>query len=282
MKCKRCQKRLGFLGFSFSNSTEFCDACKTTIEKEEKLVESCYLELAKSLKGGLDADAANKILESYSYKGLAPSRLTQAKRLVYSSVVRVFSKDEVIDDNEAESLSKLKSILLLGLSDVADLDQHLELQQHIWQLKRGELPTIDIPVPLKKKEIAHFAFQPVEFHQERVVKRGYEGGSRGVSIRIAKGVTYRVGGHRGQLVSRTAIVQLDTGELFLTSQRLIFSGPQKSFSVPAAKILNTTAYGDGFSFVRDSTAASNKPFYLMYNDMDYMGTALSAWFNAVT
>ncbi|MDD5451975.1 MAG: hypothetical protein PHT49_08795 [Desulfovibrionales bacterium] len=78
-----------------------------------------------------------------------------------------------------------------------------------------------------------------------MVRRRYEDGSHGVSIRIAKGLSYRIGAHRGHIVSDTAIVTVSLGQFVLTSKRAIFRGDKKSFNIKLDKILDLEFYNDG-------------------------------------
>jgi len=57
----------------------------------------------------------------------------------------------------------------------------------------------------------------------------YQGGSQGVSIRVMRGVSYRVGSSRGQLVKNPpALKTLDVGTVTYTSKRITFSGMQET------------------------------------------------------
>jgi len=67
-------------------------------------------------------------------------------------------------------------------------------------------------------------------------KTHYVGGSQGVSIRIAKGVRYHVGGFRGQPVTEEFEVVADLGSVYVTNKRFIFAGSKEVTSVPISKI----------------------------------------------
>src|SRR5258708_5270123 len=58
--------------------------------------------------------------------------------------------------------------------------------------------------------------------EERVISRRYEGGSRGISIRIVRGVSYRIGSHRGRAVSERGMVPTSRGQLIISNRRIIF------------------------------------------------------------
>lgn len=99
-----------------------------------------------------------------------------------------------------------------------------------------------------------------------------------MSVRLAKGLYYRAGQSRGHYVTRTGIVHIATGDLILTSKRLVFSG-HTAFSIPLPKILHAAAYSDGIEIVKDSTAQNNKPFIFLYSDGELLNSALSACLN---
>jgi len=113
------------------------------------------------------------------------------------------------------------------------------------------------PFNLQKAENIIWLFNGVEYSEDKV-RREFVGGSRGVSVRIMKGVYYRVGDYRGHTVERTERVVLDRGSLALTQKHVYFAGAGgKSFRVAYQKIVSFMPYSDGFGIVRD--AASAKP-----------------------
>jgi hypothetical protein len=91
-------------------------------------------------------------------------------------------------------------------------------------------PIITDGLKLKNGEAA-FARVAAALIESKSVSMGYEGGSRGLSFRICKGVSYRVGAQRGNLVRQTQYVPVSTGTLTLTDKRAIYSGDSKSFSL---------------------------------------------------
>jgi hypothetical protein len=57
----------------------------------------------------------------------------------------------------------------------------------------------------------------------------YQGGSQGVSFRVAKGVSYRVGGHRGTFTPGDEELKIvDEGTAVVTNQRAVFQGAGKT------------------------------------------------------
>src|SRR5215813_13979532 len=98
-------------------------------------------------------------------------------------------------------------------------------------------------------------------YEPRVVRRYYEGGSSGVSFRVMKGVNFRVGAHRGNLVSETENVPVSSGTLIITNLRIAFVGDRKSFSTEFRKILDAQPAMDGIRF---SEKGKQKPRTIIY------------------
>lgn len=67
-------------------------------------------------------------------------------------------------------------------------------------------------------------------------KTRFVGGTQGVSIRVAKGVRYHVGGFRGHPVTEESEVIADSGSVYVTNKRFIFAGDKEVTSVPIPKI----------------------------------------------
>lgn len=121
-----------------------------------------------------------------------------------------------------------------------------QLNALINRLETGTQPPISpsISVILKKGEQAYLQSSDVELIEERVIDRKYVGGSHGISFRVMKGVSYRVGNSKGHVETTKGNVVVDIGDILITNKRCIFKGRKKSFSVNLAKILDIELYSD--------------------------------------
>lgn len=104
-------------------------------------------------------------------------------------------------------------------------------------------------IRLKEKELIFFA-ESAELLEEKVVDSRYEGGSHGISVRLAKGVSYRVGSSRGRIVSEKGIVPVDEGTFYITNMRCIFHG-NRLLTIPIRKIFQTEEWRDAISISED-------------------------------
>jgi hypothetical protein len=90
---------------------------------------------------------------------------------------------------------------------------------------------------LKKGEVAIDSV-PAKLLEYRSGGNSYQGGSQGVSIRIAKGISYRVGANRGQLVRNPEQLQVPSlmSELCLVGNRRPANGHSTSWLTSTPEI----------------------------------------------
>lgn len=116
---------------------------------------------------------------------------------------------------------------------------------------------------LQKNEVLIWAFPGTEYLEDRE-RREMVGLSHGVSLRLMKGVYYRVGAFKGRPVVRQERISLGTGTLFVTTKHVCFSGPQKSVRIPYSKIVSYEQFSDGIGLMRDTATA--RPQVFVTND----------------
>ncbi len=118
-------------------------------------------------------------------------------------------------------------------------------------------------INLQKGESIIWAFPGTEYLEDRE-QREFVGRSQGVSVRVMRGVYYRVGCFKGRPVTRQERVSLGSGTLFVTTKNLYFAGSQKAIRIPYGKIVSFDQFSDGIGLMRD--AASAKPQTFITND----------------
>jgi len=104
--------------------------------------------------------------------------------------------------------------------------------------------TGSIPLNLKKDEAVLWMFNNAS-RSEPKTRVSYAGTSQGVSFRIMKGVSYRVGAFKGHPVETISQVSKGTGDLYVTSNGIYFVGSLGAYSLAHSKITAVEQYSDG-------------------------------------
>ncbi|MEK7231548.1 MAG: hypothetical protein AAB115_05940 [Pseudomonadota bacterium] len=200
--------------------------------------------------------------ESYIDEGQITTYLIKG----WEVAVEHFLEDSALDADEEKNLVSFMDRLKLSRDA---LDQNGAFSRVvkagvIRDLLEGKVPNrIKIAQPLpfnfQKSEQLIWVFSNVDYLEDRA-KTKYEGGSHGVSIRIMKGLYYRVGAFKGEAVSRTERLHVDTGLLGVTTKHIYFSGPKKSLRVRHDNIVSLRPYSDGIAIVRDTATAKPQIF----------------------
>jgi hypothetical protein len=177
--------------------------------------------------------------------------MTNYRADVYESALHANEVNGTITKEAERELNQIQAFLRIPDVEIADGKKELAKFRLLNEIQAGNLPTVEVKnLVLQKGESPHWA-EPASLLEERVVSRRYEGGSQGVSIRIMKGVSYRVGASRGNLIADKQIVPVSTGSLVVTNKRVIFNGNAKSFALRLDKILNVQPFGDGLQVSDD-------------------------------
>ncbi len=184
----------------------------------------------------------------------------------WETSVDQFLEDGVLDESEEKRLVEFKNHFSLSQSD---LDKKGALTKTtkaavLREVLNGVIPqrmSIDgnISINFQKGEKLVWAFPMAEYLEDKT-KRQYVGGSKAVSVRIMKGVYYRVGAFKGQAVDRTERVHIDTGWVVVTSKNIYFTGPSKSLRIPYTKVISFLPFSNGFGILREVTNAKPQIF----------------------
>lgn len=116
-------------------------------------------------------------------------------------------------------------------------------------LMAGRIPEVnivDLPLVLPKNEHPIWCYTGVQ-EIEQASRRRHVGGSQGVSIRLMKGISFRVGAMQGTSVSESYERAVDTGIVILTTDHLFFIGQSDTDVLELKSLIFFDAKGDTFS-----------------------------------
>lgn len=150
-------------------------------------------------------------------------------------------------------------------------------------LDEGKLPEVQInvtggtlPFKLLKSERLVWVFQDVEYLEDKM-RREIRGRSSGMSVRVVKGVSVRVGQSRGTPVERRERVSHGTGLLGVATKSIYFrASTGKSVRIPFAKMISVTKYADAVEVARDRASGLPEFFAVGRRDAEFLHDLLHA------
>jgi hypothetical protein len=194
------------------------------------------------------------------------SRVQEALIRGWEQAVEHFLEDGHLDESEEERLSKFRAKFSLSQDQLDAQGAYSRLVRGavLRDVMNGVVPERvqvqgSVPFNLQKSEKLVWMFPEVKYYEDRT-RRQYVGGYHGVSIRIAKGLYYRVGAFKGHPVETTETVFVGSGLLGVTNRHLYFSGGGKSFRIRHDRIVSIEPYSDGVGIQRDAQTARPQVF----------------------
>lgn len=124
--------------------------------------------------------------------------------------------------------------------------------------KKGTITMTGCPINFEVDEEILWVFNSVTSYQE-VTKTINVGASQGLSVRIARGIYYRVGAFRGEPISTSSLKPLYYGDMIITNKNVYFYSTQKSVKYPYDKILAYVPFEDAIGI--QQTRANAKTVY---------------------
>lgn len=231
---------------SFLNSlvNKYKEAKKKSLNKEE------YRQmLLDSVKDGkLTKEEIDELDKKRNEFGLTEKEIQGIRVDMYTAAYSTIKEDKQVTREEEQELGEIQKYLGIADEEIQSSKKELARLRLLNEIQQGNIPTVSVTNLVMHKDEKAFWIEPAILAEEKVINRRYVGGSHGVSLRIMKGVSYRIGSYRGNLVSETGVVAVSNGSLIITSKRLIFQGDKKSFAVNLDKILNIQIFSNGIHF----------------------------------
>jgi len=126
-----------------------------------------------------------------------------------------------------------------------------EAESYIEKVKeRKALPPITPSIFLEKNEQA-FLEEQTSLKETRAVRK-HSGGMSGVGFRVVKGVYIGGGRRSGTSESHQEWRTIDSGNLVITNQRLVFRGSKENRSIPLKKIISVDTMRDAIEVAAET------------------------------
>lgn len=189
-----------------------------------------------------ELELINSLAEEYN---IEEDDFKKVNSAAYDAAFKAIISDGVITEQEEIDILETQQTLMVTDHQIPKQLAVLRTHQELRNIQKGILPLVNsFGLILKGDEQVHFRGR-ADLLEERVISRKYQGGSSGVNIRVARGVSFKVGQHKGRSVSEKGIVNIDEGDFYVTSQRLVYKGGKKNFSLTFTQLVGYEVFKGG-------------------------------------
>ena len=188
-------------------------------------------------------DRFSEMRKIYVSHQLSPADLGQIGVKFCDCFCRERERLSVVRQQDLDFLDRVADFLLIPRPSLMKYLPRLQRVKMLTDIRAGHLPEINAhDIALARTEKVHWQ-EMVSLMEERVVSRRYVGGSRGVSVHVAKGVTLRAGAYRGHSESIRKLTVVSAGTFSITNRRLILAGGLKAFSLNLDNVIGANQVG---------------------------------------
>lgn len=254
--CKYCGKPAGLLRGKHAE-------CEKQYQQGKQKITS---EVMRAIKGSDGFEELEKAVSNIAQSALIPSNDRKALLISgWENAVEQFLEDGLLDESEEERLVTFKKHFDLSQSELdgngalTKTAKAAVLRDILGGIIPQRVTVEDLPINFQKGEQLVWAFPNSKYLEDKT-RRQYVGSSQGVSVRVMKGVYYRVGAFKGHSVENTERVHIDTGWVAVTTKNVYFAGPQKSVRLPYTKIISFEPFSNGIGVIRDTATAKPQIF----------------------
>lgn len=160
--------------------------------------------------------------------------------------------DKRFSPDEEERLTQIGAALGVKITHDASTLAMLERFRLFGRIEVGALPTVTPAILLQRGEVCHFLANNIAHKEMRTVTKRVNYSGVSASIKIVKGVRYRIGSIAPQRVTQDVLTVVDSGSLHLTNKRVLVQGTRKNTSVNLTKVIHFTVYSDGLQIQKET------------------------------
>ncbi|SQA78551.1 Uncharacterised protein [Capnocytophaga ochracea] len=185
----------------------------------------------------------------------------------FDEVVEYFLLDDLLSEEEENKLIAFKEYFNFSQDDLNEKGSYekVVLASILRSITEGVIPDSfkiiegTIPFNLNRNEKIIWIFQNVDYYED-TIKRTYQGDSNGISMRISKGLYYRMGSFKGQTIETKVLKYVGKGFLGFTDKNIYFYSYDKSFRIPYSKIVTVLPYERGIRIQKEGVSAKPQIF----------------------
>ena len=171
--------------------------------------------------------------------------------------------DRRLSPDEFKSIAQVETDLDLKFDSDPRVEAGFARYAELWRIENGQMPVVEAAIALQKSETCHFAalceWWELRTRTTRVDYMGPTG-----SIRIAKGLRFRIGSIAPQRVTTDELTLIDEGTVYFTNKRVIFDGAKKNTAIRHSALIGMQAFSDALALEK----ATGRSPYLFIKDTD--------------
>jgi hypothetical protein len=206
-------------------------------------------QVTQEERDNLDRIASDLRLSPDDGRRLYEEESTRALQLFFNHV----TADKRFSPDEEQRLNQIAAALGITLQHDASTQKLLERYRLFGQIESGQLPLVSEPgILLARAERCHFKADSIAQKEMRTVTKRVNYSGVSASIKIMKGVRYRVGSITPSRVTQDVMTQIDAGSFYITNKRVLILGARKKTSVTLSKLVHFTIYSDGLQLEKDT------------------------------
>ena len=180
-------------------------------------------------------------------------KISSETRITYlQNYIAQLITDQRLSPNEEQEIQAIANSLNINIQLSEQTKEKLRKLKLFWAIENLDLPIINTDIILQKSEVCHLKILNVNWYELRSVRQRVSYSGYSTSFKIAKGFYLRSGSYRPQSYSVDTMKQIDTGILYLTNKRIIFTGNKKNTNIRIDKILDFTPYTDGVEIGKET------------------------------
>ncbi|MBR4791493.1 MAG: hypothetical protein IK024_11430 [Treponema sp.] len=194
---------------------------------------------------------------------------------IYKDYLNRAIADERLSPEEEKQLSELGAKLNVHFNLDDATKKLLDKYRLYWLIENGEIPEINSDISLQRGEKLYFKTH-IDWNELRTVTQRVSYAGVSTRIKICKGVYFRTGSGVPQRLTQDVYKTIDSGEMYLTNKRIIFTGSKGNKTIRLNKILSFSPYSNGVEIGKDS---GKSPFFEFSDDIELFALMLSRAIN---
>ncbi|MFJ1411741.1 hypothetical protein [Capnocytophaga canimorsus] len=186
----------------------------------------------------------------------------------FENAVDSFLEDDLLSEKEEQRINEFIKYFNLSQSDLDSKGtyQRVVMASVLRSVSNGIIPENKfkvsdsiIPFNLNKNEKMIWIFQGVDYFED-TIRRKYQGGSSGFSVKVTNGLYYRTGAFKGNTIETKELKYIGKGFLGVTDKHLYFYSLNKSFRVSYSKIVTIFPSESRLCIHKDGVTAKPQVF----------------------